>query len=212
MRLARQRQAASIFLFAILSCSFPATAFEEPSLAGGKRTLPTSYGYRSGRPESLTNLPETAVRRFGIAPFDRKIGTSPVPAWCAMSGIGGTEPTCARLGCSYWGNVIRNYMDTNRAIPGLILPTGVGLATAAITAKAVGGITFWQARRFWGLPQFGGAMIIASMNAVMNTMLVGGAFEAGILVGSMLTAIPTGPGGQTVRSPISAMIEGGSHA
>jgi hypothetical protein len=118
---------------------------------------------------------------------------------------GGAESPWARPACCYWKNVVQNYIDTNRAIPGLILPTGVGLATAATTAKAFGGITFWQTRRFWGSPQFGGALIVASLNAVINTVLVGGAFEAGILAGSMLNAIPTGPDGQTLRGSISAM-------
>lgn len=101
---------------------------------------------------------------------------------CSCPG-GGSKP-------GYWQNVRSNFAETNRAIPGLMLPTGVGLATAGTTARAIGSITFLQAAAYRGTPQFGGAMVFATVTAAVNTVLVGGAFEVGILAGSMLSAMP----------------------
>jgi uncharacterized protein RhaS with RHS repeats len=94
----------------------------------------------------------------------------------------------------YWQNVVQNYTETNNAIPGsgTLLPTGVGIATAGTTARSIGGITFWGALEFAGTSRFGGALLFAGLNSGVNTLAVGGAWQFGILVGSLINAIPTG--------------------
>lgn len=89
-------------------------------------------------------------------------------------------------------------------IPGIgLLPTGVGLATAGITANAIGSITFIGALGFYGTSQFGGALLFAGVTSLTNVVAVGGVFQFGILVGSMINAIPTGCGRTVVDSVTS---------
>src|SRR6266481_97434 len=109
------------------------------------------------------------------------------------------------LGTGYLQNVAANFTQTNNAIPGmgLLLPTGVGLATSGITATATGGITFLGAFSFYGTSQFGGALLFAGLNSGINSAAVGGALQFGILVGSLINSIPTNSCGATVRDSVS---------
>ena len=77
----------------------------------------------------------------------------------------------------YWANVAQNFNSANAAIPGGgLLPTGVGLATAGITAKSIGSITFAGALGINGTSQFGGALLFAGFTSLTNAAAVGGVF------------------------------------
>jgi RHS repeat-associated protein len=107
----------------------------------------------------------------------------------------------------YWANVAQNFNTTNAAVPGRgLLPTGVGLATAGITANSIGGITVVGALGFYGTSQFGGALLFAGFTSTVNVLAVGGVWQFGILVGSMVNAIPTGCG-RTVRDSVTDVFE-----
>ncbi len=108
----------------------------------------------------------------------------------------------------YIDSLIQNFNDTNAEVPGNgLLPTGVGLATAGITANSIGGITFLGATGFIGTSQFGGAIFLAGLNSVVNVAAVGGVFQFGILVGSAINAIPTGSCGRTIRDSVSDIFQ-----
>jgi len=109
-----------------------------------------------------------------------------------------------RLGMqTFFNNVSDNCSDTNRAIPGLILPVGVGILTAGVTAKGIGGITALGTIQFIGTGKFGGAVFFAGVTGAANVLLVGGVFQAGIFAGSLINAIPTRPCGRTVRDSVA---------
>jgi len=90
---------------------------------------------------------------------------------------------------AYLDRVSDNFIQTNEAIPGVMMLTGVTLATAGVTAEALGGLTLIQALAFVGTGKFGAAVIIGGFVGAVNFVAIGGVFEAGILVGSLINAI-----------------------
>lgn len=109
---------------------------------------------------------------------------------------------------TYAQNVSSNFTQTNTAFQTgiFLLPSGVGLATAGTTAQSTGGITLLGTLPFWGTSQFGGALLFAGINTIINTAAVGGALQFGILAGSMINQIPINSSGGTVQSGISSLL------
>jgi RHS repeat-associated protein len=95
--------------------------------------------------------------------------------------------------------LVNNFTQTNNAIPGLLAPTGSGLATAGAVAAATGGMTAMQAinnivseyiftpaafRNGAAIDAITGAAVAVPVTAAKNFLLVGGVFEFGVAVGS----------------------------
>lgn len=92
------------------------------------------------------------------------------------------------ISSEYWRRVWENYTRTNLSIPGLGLPFGVTMATGSITAKSVGGMTLMQAIPYWGTDLGANAFVAAAMTSMINVVAVQGSFQAGIFLGSMISA------------------------
>lgn len=102
---------------------------------------------------------------------------------------------CMTIGARFWDNFSR----TNTGIPGLLAPTGLGLASGAgrLVAGRLGGVTVMQGIEIFvaGTPN----ATIASGNAAwllrgaatsgVTFLMVGGAFEAGVAFGSGAEAV-----------------------
>ncbi|MHB0961459.1 MAG: RHS repeat-associated core domain-containing protein [Pirellulaceae bacterium] len=109
---------------------------------------------------------------------------------------GGTAGQC---GEDFWTRVLENFKQTNEAIPGLLLPTGAGLLTAGTVAAWFGTETLLSALStivfdstigaiIGGSGASAGALLgSAALTALLNVVFVGGAFEGGIFVGSVLS-------------------------
>jgi RHS repeat-associated protein len=105
----------------------------------------------------------------------------------------------------YWSNVLTNFTDTNAAIPGALAPSlapglGLGMVSSGTTARALNGITAGQylgsGLRAATLAGTGFTAaetgVIAAGTAAVNYALVSVAWETGVAVGSMISAIPVG--------------------
>ena len=90
----------------------------------------------------------------------------------------------------FWSALWTNFVSTNSMIPGLALPAGVTLLTGSFVVDALGGITFlklamnWNALWALGSGAAGMGLVIASIIAMINFVLMSVAFEAGIFIGS----------------------------
>lgn len=99
---------------------------------------------------------------------------------------------------SYSSRVRQNIADTNRAVPGFAAPTGLGLVLGAgrTVGRAIGMPTIGQA-------VMGGtsevvvegvaysaveAGILGAFTSAATAVVVGGAFEGGVVVGSAISA------------------------
>ncbi|MFZ1906784.1 MAG: RHS repeat-associated core domain-containing protein [Steroidobacteraceae bacterium] len=114
---------------------------------------------------------------------------------------------------SYWSNVWQNIVQTNGATPGAMAPTGTGLFTAGALSQAMWGTNTVTAGR-WIFSGFQGVTVgaanfstletgvLVGYTAAANFGATGTAYEVGIAMGSMLSAIPTG-GGNTVRDSLA---------
>jgi hypothetical protein len=91
---------------------------------------------------------------------------------------------------SYIGTLVNNFVVSNEAIPGFTVPIPVTLATGGLVASAIGLFTLVDAiklsikNRIFLL----GNIMVALVASVANIILVGGAFEFGLLVGSTIGA------------------------
>jgi RHS repeat-associated protein len=113
----------------------------------------------------------------------------------------------------YWSRVGSNFGDTNKGVPGLLAPTGLGLLTAGRMSEAwlgTNAATFgrWAFSGFRGF-QAGAATftslesgILVGTSAALNFSYTGVSFEVGVLGGSMISAIPNGSGG-SVRDSLA---------
>jgi hypothetical protein len=100
----------------------------------------------------------------------------------------------------YWTLVGRRFKITHNAVPGLLSPIGISLATSGTFARMVGTPTLleWAGSGFRGLPIEGAAWAVetpgwvaggaATISAVGNWLSVGAAWTAGVGIGSMLGA------------------------
>lgn len=99
---------------------------------------------------------------------------------------------------SFLDRVIDNFIQTNNALPGVATPTGSGLLTGGIVAEALGTQTFISAMTeiifnstvgaiVGGTGTSAGALLgSAAVTSAINGLLIGAAFEAGVLVGSVI--------------------------
>jgi len=97
---------------------------------------------------------------------------------------------------SYLLRIVENFVLTNEVIPGLLAPTGLGLLTGSKVAELMGTITFLD----WIRVGFGGAVmegvtftsletgVLVGATALTNFVFVGIAFEAGVVIGSFISA------------------------
>jgi RHS repeat-associated protein len=129
---------------------------------------------------------------------------------------GNQQPTnCPKDSASsgYWTRAGRNWVDTNQGVPGLLAPAGLGLLTAGKTSEAWLGTraaTFgrWAFSGFRPI-QVGPAVfttaesgVLVGASAILNFAYTGLSFEAGVLGGSMISAIPNTSGG-SVRDSLA---------
>ncbi|MDB6045686.1 MAG: hypothetical protein JWM63_4237 [Gammaproteobacteria bacterium] len=122
-------------------------------------------------------------------------------------------PCPTKSSSSFLSNIIQNDTDTNASMPGLLAPTGIGFLTARATSQAWLGTpaaTFgrWMFSGFSSI-EVGPAVfttlesgILVAASGALNFAVTGLTFEAGTVVGSTVSAIPTGSG-RTVRDSLT---------
>ncbi len=102
------------------------------------------------------------------------------------------DPTLLRTPCgeSFLKDTIDRFLASNSTIPGITLPTGATIITAGTVAKEIGGLTFFQfAQLSLRNPQFLlGNTAVLGITAIINNILMGLAFEIGLLIGSGISS------------------------
>ncbi len=102
---------------------------------------------------------------------------------------------------SFLKRVWENYKLTNETIPGLYAPVGLGFLSAGYTADALETITLlkWVRSGFTGATLAGATFtgletgILALSTAGINFVAISGAFEGGVLIGSIISALIDDP-------------------
>ena len=102
----------------------------------------------------------------------------------------------------YWSRALQNFNNTNAVLPGLLAPTGLGflLGAGKSMAAALDTIAFSQ----WSSSGFAGATlgpatftaaetgILVAVTHALAYLSTGVAYEAGVGIGSLISAIPIG--------------------
>jgi RHS repeat-associated protein len=151
---------------------------------------------------------DTGLVRFGVRDYDPQAGrwTAKDPilfaggdtnlyGYASQDPVNFTDPTgykCLDVLDRTW----KYFKDSNNFIPGMFAPTGLGLATGGFVGNAIGELSAWQAFTFarasWGAGWMGiyGAEVAGSVaiTAAVNFALVSAAFEAGLMIGSLIQA------------------------
>jgi len=147
---------------------------------------------------------DTKLVRFGARDYDAKVGRWTVKDPILFGGgdvnlygyvmndpVNLVDPS--GLKC-FWKGVERRFVETNKFLPGLLAPTGLGLLTGGAVADALGTLSAGQAITFirasWGVGWMGvyGGEVAASVaaTAAVNFLAVGAAFEIGVGIGSVI--------------------------
>jgi len=151
---------------------------------------------------------DTGLVRFGARDYDSRTGrwTNKDPirfnggdgnvyAYVRNDPVNFIDPLGLRCR-SYWQRVGDNFILTNKAIPGLLAPMGLGLLTTGPIAQAIGGM----GPLAWAWSGFGGATLGGvSWTALETSAIVGAttltswaagslAFELGVGIGSLVEA------------------------
>jgi hypothetical protein len=123
--------------------------------------------------------------------FDADRGTP------ASTSTAATDHAPTRSNCqSFASRFDDNFMMTNSAIPGLVLPTGAGFVTGRAFAQATGSVTLGHGVAVWVTGSANGtigagstALVLqGASTAAWHAVLLGGALEAGIVIGSAIEA------------------------
>jgi RHS repeat-associated protein len=128
-------------------------------------------------------------------------GDSNVYAYVANDPVNLVDP--AGLKCrTYWERVWDNFVLTNKTIPGMLAPFGLGVLTTGPIAQAIGGI----GPLAWAWSGFGGATLGGVSFTALETGVIAGAtaftswgfgslaFEVGVGIGSLIQAAIEGGG------------------
>jgi hypothetical protein len=102
------------------------------------------------------------------------------------------------FGLQYWSTVWENFKATNQAIPGVLAPTGMGIFSVGKTAEVLGTKTFlsWAGSGFAGASLSGATFtsletgVLVGGTALTNFVFTGISWEAGVGIGSLVSAIP----------------------
>jgi RHS repeat-associated protein len=121
--------------------------------------------------------------------------SEPPQAFNTRFALAGWSETCEDIGPRF----ARNFIATNRALPGLLAPTGTGMILGAgrTVAEHGGRVTLWQGVRMLVTNPLGGSPFLGAFHYVVEGagtsaragLLVGGAFELGVAAGSLGEAL-----------------------
>ena len=120
------------------------------------------------------------------------------------------DPKTALADNEYWEAVRDNFQTSNTVIPGLLAPTGLGLATAGGVANRMGGLTFgdWLRQGFSSTPILrDGYLALTRVDtilqvgrvSVVNFGVTSAGWEGGLAVGSLVNALPVVGSSGTLR-------------
>ena len=165
-------------------------AFDIPlGFAGGlhdKNTGLVRFGYRDYDPDTGRWTAKDPILFAG--------GDSDLYGYCLNDPVNLVDP----LGLEYWSRVWRNFQTTNGSVPGLLGPTGTGIVTAEHTAQVLGTTTLrtWLSSGLSGATLSGTSFtsletgVLVGGTGVMNFAFTGIAWETGVGIGSLVSAIP----------------------
>ena len=121
---------------------------------------------------------------------------APYLQWVEIGGGGcsGSFHQSHSMNDSLWERWKYNFIGTNTAIPGLMLPSGIGLITTKYCAQFLETPTLGQylLNSLKGIPAAEvewtsiETLVLDSGTFVFNFIVVGGAFEVGIAIGSLI--------------------------
>jgi RHS repeat-associated protein len=115
--------------------------------------------------------------------------------------IGGESTKFTPVKESLWERWKYNFIRTNKAVPGLLAPPGLGFITGKALSKGLETPSLWQWIKcgFRGVPAAGvewtsfETFLLGGGTLVVNFLAVGAAFEVGVAAGSLIQVVVIEP-------------------